>query len=75
VPKLQVSVACAEHGGEASRFHFAAFPFAGLLEGAMSPHRLESAFAVDFLFQASERSVDRFAFFKSDLGQKNSLPL
>ncbi len=49
-PELQVSVACAEHGGEAGRFHFATFAFARLLESAMTAHCLENAFAVDFLF-------------------------
>jgi len=48
--RLQVGVTRTEHGRKAGHFHFAAFAFARLLEGAMLPHGLENAFAIDFLF-------------------------
>ena len=50
----QVSVTGAEHGGEARGFFFAPAAFAGLFEMPMVANNLQSAFAVDLLFETPQ---------------------
>jgi len=60
---LQVSVTGAEHGGETGDLLLAPASGAGLLEVAMIAHFFQGAFAIDFLFQSTQRTVYGLAFF------------
>jgi hypothetical protein len=65
----KVGVTGAEHGGEASHFHFAALLFAGLFEMPVVTDFLECAFAVDLFFEAPEGLLDGFTFLEPDFSQ------
>ena len=60
---LQVSVTGAEHGGEPRDLFLAPASGARLLEVAMIAHFFQGAFAIDFLFQSTQRTVHGLAFF------------
>ena len=45
----------------------AAFDFAGFLIVSAVAQFLEGAFLVQFLFETTERALDRFTFFHADL--------
>jgi hypothetical protein len=72
---LQVGVTRVKHCGKSSNLHLASALLARLLEMAVIPNFFQDAFAVDPLLQSTQRFFYRFAFFKSDLSQYNSLPL
>ena len=66
---LHVSVARAEHCGEAGRFLFAAPSLTRLFKMPMVPDDFQRPFAVDFLFQSPQGLFHRLAFFKLNFGQ------
>lgn len=72
---LQISVTGAEHGGEPRDLLLAPATGARLLEVAMITHFFQGAFAIDFLFQSTQRTVHGLAFFQFNFGQLNSHPL
>ena len=61
--ELQVSVTGAEHGGEPRDLLLAPTSGARLLEVAVIAHFFQGAFAIDFLFQSTQRTVHGLAFF------------
>ncbi len=63
VPCLVVGVARGEHGGETGNFFLAPAAFAGLFKLPAAADDFQCAFAIDFLFQSTQRTVHRFAFF------------
>ncbi|MDB6019831.1 MAG: hypothetical protein JWR19_4320 [Pedosphaera sp.] len=73
--RLQIRVACGQHGGKPCGFHLATFAFARLFKVPVTAHDLESPFAVDFFLQSPQGFFNGLAFFQFNLGQINSLPL
>ncbi len=61
--RLVVGVARGEHGGETGDFFLATTAFARLFKLPTAAHDFKRAFAIDFLFQPTQRTVHRFAFF------------
>ena len=61
---LIISVARGQHGLELGRLHLTPLARARFLESASISHILNGAFAVHLLFQAAQRTFNRFTFFQ-----------
>ncbi len=70
----KVGVPGFQHGRETGGFHFAPPPCAWFFKMAVTANFLQSSFAINFLFEAPQRLVHRFALFQFNLSQSSSLP-
>jgi hypothetical protein len=67
--RLHVGVLGRQVGRKLGDLQLSPTPFAGLLVVSLVAHIFDDVFTVDFLFQPSQRPIDRFALLKFDFAQ------